>query len=287
MDDWVDRAMELPGAKRYERYVSALCPFHSDTKPSLLVFEDGFVCLACGERGSLERLFHLKVSSGRVSLPAGSYLPKLPDLPNSILARDAHEILVSSPGLQDYLVKRGLDEAIVPCMLGYWDGWYTVPVTSQDGEVSEILFRSNPKIQELTGSRFYQRPHQKPMMYVPDWSTLNKPYLLLPFGLFDAITLYLAGFPAVTSTSGKDSFRPEWLDWWSGFILIIPDLLEEPEAHKLASKLGWRGRVVELDYPDNCKDPNDLWKIDRNLLIRTINESIRNISDRNWIMSQA
>ena len=36
--DPLDYAMEhLTGARRYARYVAALCPFHDDNSPSLLV----------------------------------------------------------------------------------------------------------------------------------------------------------------------------------------------------------------------------------------------------------
>jgi hypothetical protein len=125
------------------------------------------------------------------------------------------------------------------------------------------------------------------MLYVPDWNSLYKSYLGITFGMFDAITLCLAGFPAVTSTSGKDSFDPDWLDWWNGYIYIVPDLLEESSAHKLASKLGWRGRVVQLNYPDNCKDPNDWWQLNPEELKKAIYESVGNIPNSRRSMSPA
>jgi len=48
------------------------------------------------------------------------------------------------------------------------------------------------------------------------------------------------------------------LDEYRKQIIILPDKGEEDTARKLASRLGWRGKVLVLDYPDGCKDPNDL-----------------------------
>ena len=41
-------------------------------------------------------------------------------------------------------------------------------------------------------------------------------------------------------------------------VIILPDKGEEDTARKLRDELGWRGAVMNLDYPSGCKDPNDL-----------------------------
>jgi hypothetical protein len=41
-------------------------------------------------------------------------------------------------------------------------------------------------------------------------------------------------------------------------IIFFPDAGEETEATNYYRQLGWRGRVARVDWPDGCKDPNDL-----------------------------
>jgi len=48
----------LPQAKSYTNYISGICPFHEDSKPSLLVYDDGwFRCLGCGVVGNYDKLY--------------------------------------------------------------------------------------------------------------------------------------------------------------------------------------------------------------------------------------
>lgn len=280
--DPLDYAMEhLQGARRYSRYVAARCPFHDDNKASLLVFADGFRCLACGERGTLEHLWQR--ASLRPLAPERNkpqYRPTIPaDWDNERLVRSAHKMLMDKPGLQQYLIGRGLERAIRRYDLGYWDGWYTIPVKDEDGDVTEVIFRAGAWVQANGGGRFYQRGGQRPTMYCPDWSLLrNRQVLFVTFGIFDATTLALCNYPAVTSTIGKGSFKPEWLAWYDGYVAIIPDLEEEKEANILASQLGWRGRVLLLLYPEGCKDPNDLYQKDPTLLRERIDEFVRSLA---------
>ena len=57
-------AAELYGID-VNRYGKALCPFHNDRHPSLLVADDHFYCFACGEHGDaidfVSKLFHLSL----------------------------------------------------------------------------------------------------------------------------------------------------------------------------------------------------------------------------------
>ena len=41
-------------------------------------------------------------------------------------------------------------------------------------------------------------------------------------------------------------------------MLFIPDKGEEKEANRIASQLDWRGKVLKVEYPDDCKDINDV-----------------------------
>jgi hypothetical protein len=61
----------------------------------------------------------------------------------------------------------------------------------------------------------------------------------------------------MSTTTGK-RLNPQALDNIRKRIIIIPDNGEEKEAQVIASKLGWRGHVLRLQYPVGCKDINDL-----------------------------
>src|SRR5690554_243289 len=97
--DPLDKAMDLPGARRYARYVAAICPFHMDSRPSLLVYPDGFRCTACGARGSLSRLW--QQASLRPLIPEAhkaEYRPSVSrEMDNEQVARSAHKILLGNP----------------------------------------------------------------------------------------------------------------------------------------------------------------------------------------------
>ena len=54
------QGLKLSGGGEWK---SALCPFHSDTKPSLRIRLDsgGFKCMACGAHGGDVLAFHMKL----------------------------------------------------------------------------------------------------------------------------------------------------------------------------------------------------------------------------------
>jgi hypothetical protein len=165
--------------------------------------------------------------------------------------------LKDTPVAVSYLEQRGISlRAAARYRIGWYDGWVTIPVCDRDGNVLNVNFRAGPNVQSDT--RFWQWPGVAPKLFVPDWNLVDKAEVLyVVFGLFDALTLTVLGYPACTSTVGKDSFKGDWMDQWRVPIRIIPDLGEEGTANKLASKLDWRGEVLRLPYPDGCADVND------------------------------
>ena len=46
----------LDYSHRYGHYVSGLCPFHDDHKPSFFVYPDSYICLSCGAHGKSSTL---------------------------------------------------------------------------------------------------------------------------------------------------------------------------------------------------------------------------------------
>ena len=53
------KAIQNTGAKRIsdkQKYYNVLCPFHDDHHPSLWFSESGYICVSCGETGTLDKL---------------------------------------------------------------------------------------------------------------------------------------------------------------------------------------------------------------------------------------
>ena len=258
----------LPKLNKYiehDGYVMTHCCFHSpDIHPSLAIYNDGYHCYACGARGSLYKLWK--------ELQGGNFLPTSAEVGEcrlqfsvdldalKLLCDEAHNLLVQYPHpLQEYLKRRGVKDRIIPQRLGYWRGFYTVPCYDENEMFMGVVMRASPHLQQETGARFNIPKGQPAIFYVPDWElALSNNYLCVVFGMFDALALCELGIPSGTSTSGKDSTSAEMLEWCRKHILIIPDEGEEDTARKLLTKLGWRGKVLDIDYPSDCKDPADM-----------------------------
>jgi hypothetical protein len=259
MSDVLDRAMDvLEGAHRYERYVLALCPFHEDSKPSLLVFPDGWYrCLAasCGKNGRVEELFS-RPQNPFARPTKKLVVPHMYGDPIELLLL-ACQVLRIRPEYKKYLLDRGITETqIREKQLGYHEGWYTFPVFEPDDvTLKTIVFRAGPQIQEWFDVRYHS--FGKATMYGPHIQPES--CLFVTYGIFDMLTINALEYPAVTSTYGALSFKPEWLDEYRLPIYIVPDKGEEEQARKHSALLGWRGNILYLPYSDTEKDPNDMY----------------------------
>jgi hypothetical protein len=243
----------------YDNYFTALCPFHNDSAPSLLVFKDGwFRCLgSCGRNGTWITLWNKLKGQPIQVMPERHTIWGIPKVSVGDLEEvcyQAHEDLLAYPTLGWYLEMRGIEGRIERNELGYWDGWYTIPVTDKEGQFVTAIFRAAPHVQQATGLRYYC-PHH-PVPFVPDWKLYNgEQTLFVVYGAIDALVISDLRFPVITSSAGNKSFSGEWLDNVRKPINIVPDKGEEKVARGLAAVLGWRGRVVNLPYPEGIKDP--------------------------------
>jgi len=254
----------LEQCRRYDNYLAAICPYHDEQNPSLLVFSDGyFRCLSCGATGAHEYLYETLKGSGSRRSPTERAKWRVPKLSivrkeNEELAVSAHNVMMEYDNLRWYLRQRGLEGRIETCKLGWFDGWTTVPIYDQDGAFQGLCLRAMAHVQRASGQRFAQPKGQKPLLYIPDWRILErKSTLAIVFGLFDSLALSDLRYAVCTSTGGKGSFNPEWLDFWRKPIVVIPDKNEEKEATELVSRLDWRGRVWFPLYGDDEKDMAD------------------------------
>jgi len=271
----------LSCAREYVSYSLAICPFHDDTHESLLVFkEGGFYCLACNKKGTLQELYDKlqgwtspvitqRRSGGSPTIvPDGLYAQEQ-------MVQDAHLFLVQhNDPLGGYLERRMVHSRIFPNHIGYMDGWYVFPQHIKDGKLLGLVLRAGEHKQEHTGMRYYIPMGQPPLLYIPDYDIIeSKGYLVVVYGIIDALSLAVLDIPVATSTSGMLSMKAELLTEYRLPIKVLPDKGEMRVGRELVDSLGWRGKLLDIDYPDECKDPNDLLVGGRGEWIKDIIES--------------
>lgn len=248
-------------------YFSMTCPFHDDESPSCLVYSDGFSCQAagCREYGSLwklkQKLNEVPLVSSVLNsrfnwrtvcdLKDGQYVPRLDFIAEA-------EAAAQIPDVAAWYERRGIASMVESCQLGWWRGWFVTPVFDARHQPLRLIFRSGPSVE---GKQYLVSPGP-PVLYVPDWGLLHtKPtHLLVPFGCYDAITLAMLRYPAVTGAGPCLGMDAELFRLFRRRIHIIPDGSPPQEldaARHIAATLGWRGKLDELDYPNGDKDPND------------------------------
>ncbi len=265
MVDWQDFSDYLDGWHKYSGYGMANCVWHADKNPSMRVSEKGYYCLSCGASGRLEKLYQ-KVANGVQLPPQKFYNPsakiwdkweqQFGDIKE--ICKIAHQSLVSNPDLGSYLYKRGLDTvSIKKGKLGFLEGYYVFPIRDEYGEVHGAVVRASPTIQTIN-NRYSVSPKCPIKLYVPDWSLVEKSEVLyICYGTLDAWSLFLAGYPALTGISGQE-LNSENLQRFRKPMFGISDLGEESNMARLQSALGWRMKILRLQYPDGCKDANDV-----------------------------
>lgn len=249
----------LEGARRYERYIASLCPFHEENRPSFMVWEDYYKCYSCGATGKTENLTHLirgsrvhHQSQTRIFNPWLRWTKKYGRL--GLALKAANSNLPSS-----YLSERGINESFQrKFKLGFLDDWYTFPFYNDGGKIIGSIARCGEE--NPSPAKYITPPRQnnRHLIYVPDWELLHKSRAVyVTFGILDAITLAINGMGAISiiglfvDASAFDFLRKN--------IYIIPDQFEDKFALALAARLGWRGHAAKIAYPDGCKDINDVF----------------------------
>jgi hypothetical protein len=261
----------LSNVHEYDKYISGDCPWENHKSPALLVFKDGwFRCLGCNRSGNWTMLWNKLKGQNIVLRPDKKITWHMPSMSGDdleTLCYQAHIDLLKFESFQWYIKQRGLEGRLELNEIGYYEGWYTIPVYGENGSFVTAVFRAAPFLQEATGQRYWCK--HVPVPFVPDWQLLNRSEdLYVVYGMLDALTLADMHLPVMTSTSGKDTFNPEWLEKYRRRIYIIPDKGEEETAYELAKNLGWRGRVMSLNFPERVKDVNGFYEVKKERELR-------------------
>ena len=266
--------------KKYGTYAMCLCEFHDDNSPSLQVTNNGYYCKSCGAKGTLLKLYN-KVSNQPIQIKEKVYNPsawiwrkwedKFGDLKS--ICKIAHINLVQNK-FDGYLKERGLDTVSIQMgKIGYLDGYFLFPIMDEFGDIQGATARASKSIQ--TKNNRYTTSYNCPIkLYVPSWSrVLEAEEIYLCYGIFDAWSLYLAGYASITGISGQD-LNAKNLARFRKPIYIIPDKKEERAGLHLQSELDWRGKLLLLPYT-NFKDLNDLHKNDGLSTLQTLIEKAK------------
>lgn len=265
MDNKLEKIAELLDCHRYDHYLAANCVFHEDRSPSLMIYPDRYYCKSCGQTGLTSRLLRYLQTGDFHTSQYEVYHPtlwrNLADFDPEDISLEAHYYLKKHWDVSYYLRDRKVDTEFMRLLLGFLDGYYIVPIFGGNKEILGLVARAGPVLQGQTGIRYLIPPHQDlNLLYCPDWDRVqNESYVLSPFGIFDAISLDMVGYPAISETTGHN-IGPDAYTHLRKKIIFLPDgdHKDDKAARQLASSLDWRGRVINLDYPDGTKDCNDI-----------------------------
>lgn len=250
----------LDRATRYENSIWSLCIFHTDSRPSFMVHADYYNCQSCGAHGKTSKL--LEKLEGHIAQPSVSQFnnpwsawTRKESL--SDVLKNSWVTLKNRPS--NYLIKRGVSEEIqIKLGLGIRDNWITFPITDKNNVIVGAVARAGEG--NNSTSKYVVPNGQNPnLIYVPSWKRLEKQNkIYVTFGIIDAVSLYICGVAACSTTNGKRLSEIYVFNDYRKQIKLIPDLGEERDAKMIAAKLGWRGSVMKMNYPPDTKDCNDI-----------------------------
>ncbi len=264
----------------YTTYTSDRCPFHDDTRNSLLIYQDGFNCQACGARGSaidfVMRYYDLPFTRAVDFLEKGPkveprenvVIEKEPEKPKELNWRIAakHHTALNNYAMAYYRARGLKDETIKHFMLGWHKEKkrFVIPV-SQNGKLLALRYRKDDLNKDDTGDKFSaERGYNSTLLFNSD-SLKDKDTAIICEGEFDAILLWqeLNGeYGVVTSTNGSSAFKKSWCKEYFNdivypFICMDSDKSGQDGAMRIWKMLR-RSRIIKLpEMGDGKKDITD------------------------------
>jgi hypothetical protein len=274
----LDELMDLlDRPKRYSNYIVAMCDHDGAYRPNLFIYEDTYRCSSCGKWGKTEDLLNQLLGKPIIYTQEAfnfrnPFTRWTKDKSLLKVLRSAKNTLKHQAVFRSYLLKRGLDHPTINKLkLGYKDDWYTFPVFDENKKLVGAVARAGEG-RDQTNKYVVPQGQDPNLLYCPDWKRLEgSGNVYLTFGVISCISIYLCGLKSLSTLSGH-TLDSGSLDEIRKTIVVVPDRHEEEAAYRLANKLGWRGKVLELDYPDDCDDPNDVYMKSPKLLKDLIND---------------
>ncbi|HSW99567.1 MAG TPA: toprim domain-containing protein [Patescibacteria group bacterium] len=166
-------------------------------------------CKKCNERGNLvtlKRHFGVETPSPKAPKRLPVSLDKQAAIYHDTMPNDIREYLRSERLLSDDIIDH--------FQLGYMqrrDGnWITIPVTDRDGNVLFMKLRQDPYSPSENQPKYMSTGGEASIFNAQILK--NKPdALVVCEGEFDCMVLHSMGVPAICSTAGAGTFKPDWI----------------------------------------------------------------------------
>src|SRR5437899_278413 len=135
-------------------------------------------------------------------------MPSTPDLFH--LAAEYHRALPERN--REYLHARGIPDEVIDRRFLGWNGVrITIPVFNHKGVCAFFRLAKDPDDASDT-PKMLSLPGSSVELYGWDTLRLCRKRVTICEGEFDRLVLEANGFPAVTSTGGAGTFKPEWIE---------------------------------------------------------------------------
>lgn len=170
------------------------------------------------------------------------------------------------PEIKEYLNHRGItDDAIHQYKLGYGEfygsKWITIPIRDSSCNYAFFKLRQDPRL----GNRKITWPEGAEAQ-IYDWTTLylEDQRIVICEGELDRLLLLSKGIPAITSTHGAGTFKPEWIDKLQQiknvYICFDNDEAGRNGAIRIAKELENRGKenVFIINLPEEVGPKGDI-----------------------------
>lgn len=288
--DTVQFISEYVKLKKHGSNMLGLCPFHSEKTPSFNVNNKGYKCFGCGKAGTDATAFIMELQGinyiEALKLIAAKY--------NIEIEQDTKTYERPAPRLEklplttiDYFQKRGIsNDTLLRFNITQSNEWMPkankeVPAICfnyiKDGELINIKYRAKDK-------DFKLHKNAELIFYNLD-SLKDETTAIIVEGEIDCLSLHEAGIYNVVSVpngAGTGQLQLKYLDnCWQYFedktqIILFTDNDEPGRAlqDELARRLG-KDRCYKVEYPEGCKDANDILIKHGKQMLQSIIESAK------------
>ncbi len=259
-------------ARDYDNYRADLCPYHDDTRPSLLVYSDGFHCRGCGVSGTVWDFINKKQPIVRTNDVVIEKKPDTNYIDDEIVERmhsnmnDEGRIYLAGRGITEHMIlswRLGMNTAGTEILIPVYEGGKCVNLKRRIMNVQQGGDKYKSWEQEVNGKRISYGSNR---LFNADKLEGHGSCIIVE-GEFDCI-LTNEHFQRVciTPTTGSGSWNNDWNERFENFssIYIIPDrdIAGLRGAMRIADRLGAR-RCYIVPLPGRLGpkgDMSDFWR---------------------------
>lgn len=192
-----------------------MCPFHSDTNPSLNISNTGkAVCYGCGWSATNIIAFVAAMEDVQYTEARDMMYHELYNTIPKTKGDKFHKLLLKNTEACRYITKRGLVEKIRDeYNLGYdpHTGRISIPIYDQFKECVNIRYLGWKKAQRDKFKALNDKGHGNVRLY-PEWKMVDEDVIILVEGEWDCLVGRRFDLPTVTWTGGADSWDKDY-EW--------------------------------------------------------------------------